>query len=397
VTSGEAQRVVESLRKGIPPDGFVRHFTVGRESEIRQLIKKFTEPKGGVLLLKANYGSGKTHILKFIREQALESSYAVSTVTLDAKGAVRFNRMDQILGAVCRNIQVPEVSDARGIRPFFDLVLKQINQRNGNGFFAELTNQWKWDYSQTLDSPAMFVALRAWATGNPNVMDIVEDWLLHPWNYTGQRKKLYSELVENLRKYFRDPRPDWQFYADQVFIFNTSAYAQCWAALRDLNSLAHASALKGLIILFDEFEDVITNLANIAHQEAALWNLFQFYSGKQFPGLTFYAVTPEFSEKCKAKLLQKGKWDFDFSRFASLPTFQMSPLDKVHITQLAQRIVKVYGMAYGWDAERAMTGEKINEIVHDTSNVPIQDRTRHAIVTVVKALDTLFEEYSDRC
>ena len=94
----EACRVIESLRKGIPPDGFVRHFTVGRDFEIRQLTRQFSDPKAGALLLKANYGSGKTHLLKFIREYALENSYAASTVTLDAKGAVRFNRMDQIFG-----------------------------------------------------------------------------------------------------------------------------------------------------------------------------------------------------------------------------------------------------------------------------------------------------------
>lgn len=388
----QARRVIESLRKGIPPDGFVRHFTVGRESEIRQLTKKFSEPNAGALLLKANYGSGKTHLLKFIREQALENSFAVSSVTLDAKGSVRFNRMDQMFGAICRNIEVPEVPDAKGVRPFFDLVERQINLRDEREFFAELSNQWKWDYSETLDSPAMFVALRAWISGNPEVINLVEDWLFQPWSYSVHRKKLYSELVAKLRRFFRDPRPEWKFYADEVFMFNTSGHAQSWAALRDLNALACASGLRGLIILFDEFEDVITNLANIGHQEAAFWNLFQFYSGKQFPGMTFYAVTPEFTEKCKARLLEKGKWDFDFSRFDSLPTFQMSPLETAHIIDLAQKIVLVHGMAYNWDAERAMRKENLSAMISEATTVPIQDRTRHAIITVVKALDALLPD-----
>ena len=238
----------------------------------------------------------------------------------------------------------------------------------------------------------MFVALRAWATGNPDAMNLVEDWLFQPSSYNGQAKKLYSELVERLRRFFRDPRPGFKFYYDQIFMFNTQGHAQSWAALRDLDALARASGLKGLVILFDEFEDVVTNFSNIAYEEAAFWNLFHFYSGKQFPGMTFYAVTPEFTDKCKARLLQKRKWDFDFSRFDSLPTFQMSPLEPTHIINLAEKIVPVHGLAYSWNAEGAVRKETLNAIIREATAVPIQDRTRHAIVTVVKALDALLPD-----
>jgi hypothetical protein len=255
----QAQRVIESLRIGIPPDGFVRHFTVGRKTEIDGLIQRLDGQAGGALLLKANYGSGKTHLLRFIREQALADNYAVSAVTLDA------------------------------IRPFFNHILKYISERKEETFWKEISNNWKWDFSEKLDSRALFVALRSWATGKDEVMDIVEDWLYQPWNYKVQRKKLYIQLVDNLRRFFRDPRPEWKFYADEVFMFHTQGYSQSWAALRELDTLARASGLKGMIILFDEFEDVITNLHNVAHQEAAFWNLFHFYIGKQFPGKTFFA------------------------------------------------------------------------------------------------------------
>ena len=39
MTPREALRAVEDLRKGIPPDGCVRHFTVGRKSEITELLE----------------------------------------------------------------------------------------------------------------------------------------------------------------------------------------------------------------------------------------------------------------------------------------------------------------------------------------------------------------------
>jgi BREX system ATP-binding protein BrxC/D len=392
VDSVQARRVIESLRKGIPPDGFVRHFTVGRESEIRRLTNQLSKPIAGALLLKANYGSGKTHLLKFIREHALENSFAVSSVTLDARGAVRFNRMDQIFGAICRNIEVPGTSDAKGIRPFFNLLGRQINERDGWEFWSELSNQSKWDYSETLESPAVFVGFRAWLTGEPDVMDLVEDWFFQSWQYRGQRKKLYHELVDKLRKFFRDPRPEYKFYADEIFMFHTQGHSQSWSALRDLHLLAQKGGLRGLIILFDEFEDVITNLGNVAHEEAAFWNLFQFYSGNWFPGMTFYAVTPEFVQKCIMRLTQKRKYDFDFSRLVGIPTFEMSPLETADLTELAQRIVSVHGKAYSWDAKRAINKGRMDQILLDATAVQIQDRTRYAIISVVKALDDSFHD-----
>jgi len=386
----QAQRIIETLRKGIPPDGFVRHFTVGRKTEIDRLAQYLKDPEGLALLLKANYGSGKTHLLRFIREEALAQNYAVSTVTLDANSAVRFNRMDQIFGAICRNIEVPCQLDCKGLRPLFELFVKCMNAGNSEEFWRELSNNFKWDFSEKLDSPALFVALRAWATGDTNAQSLVEDWLYHTWEYRGQRKKLYVELVKNLRSFFRDPRPDWKFYADGVFMFYTQGYAQSWAALRGLDNLCRAAGLKGLIILFDEFEDVITNLSNVAYQEAAFWNLFHFYSGKMFQGKTFYAVTPQFVEKCKAVLLHKGRCDFDFSRFDSLPMFEMSPLEEEHLIELARRIVPVHGTAYSWDAARAINS--VINVTREALQMQIQDRTRYGVIRIIKHLDDLFQD-----
>ena len=97
------------------------------------------------------------------------------------------------------------------------------------------------------------MALQAWATGGADAQEMVADWLQQPWNYKSQRKKLYYALVNDLRRSFRDPRAEWQFYADNVFAFDVQGYAQSWAALGDLNRLSQASGLSGVVLLFDEF------------------------------------------------------------------------------------------------------------------------------------------------
>jgi hypothetical protein len=369
---------------------------VGRQEEIRRLERHLDHRQPGALLLQANYGSGKTHLLRYIRETALDKGFAVSLIALDARSAVRFNRMDQILGAICRHVEVPQDKGGKGIRCFLNAVCEEAEAakgaRRGSDFWRGLTNDWQWDYSDRLDSPGMYVALRAWATGGPDVRDRIEDWLCQPWQYTSQRMLLYLALVANLRRSFRDPRGDWQFYQDGVFVFNVSDYSQSWAALRDLHRLSIESGMKGFIVLVDEFEDVINNLNRIDYQQKAFWNLFQFYSGRLFPGMSFFAVTPDFVEKCKQRLLLKGCWDYDYSRFERLPSFQMSPLEAKELKELALRIMETHGIAFNWEPDTIMKARELYAIVERAASVQVQDRARHTIREVVQSLDRLLEE-----
>ncbi len=388
---GQAERAIESLRMGIPPEELVRHFTVGRSSEIRDLTRRLESGKRGVLLLHANYGSGKTHLLSFIREAALDNNYAISSVAVDSRGGVRFNRMDQVLGAICRKIEVPG-SHERGIKALFDLCSEAISTQKSSRFWAELTTDGKWDESDVLNSPALFVAFRAWCTGDRAAHDLVEDWLSQPWVYRTQRKKLYQNLVERQRRYFRESRLEWKFYADEVLVLNTQNYRQCWASLGDLHTLAKNSGLKGLVLLFDEYEDVITNLNNVLHQEQAFWNLFQFYSGKDFPGMSFFAVTPEFSNKCKTILQNKDRYDFDYSKFDKLLTFKMSPLTRANLLMIAGLIRPVHDIAYDWISDDYLDETELDKLVSAAARVPIEDRTRQVIRLIVRHLDDLFEK-----
>ena len=173
--------------------------------------------------------------------------------------------------------------------------------------------------------------------------------------------------------------------------FRSQDYVQSWQALRDLHNLARGAGLKGLIILFDEFEDVLTNLGNIRYQGDAFTNMFEFFAGKQFKGMTFFAVTPEFVYKCKNRLMKRGSWDYDYSRFDRLATFEMSPLVFTELTDLARKIVGAHGLAYNWEPERIISRAQVDEIVAKAVALQIQDKTRRTIVAVVSALDHALE------
>lgn len=380
----EAFRIIESLRLGIPPDGAVRHFTIGREEEIEDLRMRVQAGRSGLLYVKANYGSGKTHLLRLLREYGLEQGYAVSLVSLDATASVRFNRMDQIVGAVMRGLQVPGSSDT-GVRGFFDIVCREIQGSRArgetDGFWHHLTNHWKWNESDACESITMFVALRAWATGLPAVQELVEDWLFQPWSYYGQRQRIYKELIGNLWRHFRDGH-SLSFYYPDAFKLNVQAYDQSWKFLRDLRRLSAEVRLKGVIILFDEFENMLIGLKRSDYKVDAFWNLLQFGRQKQFPGLSVFAITPAFFQTL----------DESNSELRKFPTFEMQPLEVSRLQELAVRIRDTHALAFGWDAKVGVGDVVLRAAVKKTAAVPVQDRNRLTIKQVVSILDDAFEE-----
>ncbi|QFS49608.1 BREX system ATP-binding domain-containing protein [Nostoc sphaeroides] len=396
--SVDARRLIESLRSGIPPEGHVRYFTVGRLSEITELTTRLQQGESGALLLKANYGSGKSHLLRFIRETALKEGFAVSTITLDAKSAVRFNRMDQILGAIWQGLEVPNQLGNKGVYPFFDWICQQArNSKISSGEeWQKITNKNYWNYSKIIESPAIFIAIRAWFSSRCD-KNLIQDWLYQKSTY--KTTYLYHELVNKVNASYRyefslNGNLNWTAYTSkpQIFSFSSQGYIQSWAALRDIKTLACAAGLRGLIILFDEFEDILSNIPNIGHQEIAFQNLFQFFIGKQFQGTSFFAVTPEFIDKCKFRLFSKNRWDSSYFQLDNLPTFEMTPLDLADLQELAKKVKDIHGIAYEWNTNSSFIESGIISVIQQTGNIAVQDRTRQTIRAVISFLDEQIEE-----
>jgi Cdc6-like AAA superfamily ATPase len=393
----EALRVIYAFRNGIPPENHVSSFTVGRQSEMEELTK-LIQGKGDSrgLLLQANSGSGKTHLLRFVRDTALEEGIAVGSVTLDSSAEVKLNRMDQILAAIFRDIQLPGLEE-RGIRPFFDTLAEQISDarytRDPENFWTRLTNDWTWDASDLLQSPALYIALRAWSCGGDEEKDLIEDWLSYPWNYYKNRTYLVRSLIEDLKAHFKDPRPRSILLnkKTEIFRFDLGKYLQCWDALHDLQTLSRAAGHKDFILLMDEVEDVIYNLNHLKWQQIAFRNLIRLFSADA-PVMSFFAVTPDFEEKCRELLIKRKKWSEEFAPLETLSRFRVSALHADALKELAMSIAETHGMAYEWEDKVKDTIPEIESIVERLALSPVADRTRQTVKAIVEHLDQANED-----
>ncbi|MEU4608699.1 BREX system ATP-binding domain-containing protein [Kribbella sp. NPDC023972] len=393
VSRAAADRIIESLRTGVPPVGHLRRFTVGRGSEIERLeetLRRPEEHRGDALLLQANYGAGKTHLLRLIRELALDAGFAVALVTVDSKSGVRFNRMDQVTAAVMRSFELDELS-GKGAWKLFDAfagIDPQGLEDDGRKQYERITAGGRWDFAEELSSPALFVALRAWLhTPSDTVRELIVDWLSYPWEYRAYRKKLYDQLVHRLLPRVRDPRPEATFYADDVFLVHVQGHVQAWAALGDLDLLVRVCGRRGLVLLFDEFEDVIQNLNNTTFEQNAFHNLFRLFSGERFAGMSYFAVTPDFAEKCRTRLYERFAYHFPVERFDHLARFEMAPIRRQDFLNLAKEIRRTHGQAYDWDAEGEFDNEQLKSEVVRLFSRSSADQIRQAVEGFVVALD----------
>lgn len=104
-----ATQVVESLRKGIPPQRGVDLYSVGNEKLIDG-IKKYhlsgIGDRGIIRFISGSWGAGKTHFFRLLREVAFQSDCLVSNVELDINSAA-LNKFEKVFYAIVSHVLTP--------------------------------------------------------------------------------------------------------------------------------------------------------------------------------------------------------------------------------------------------------------------------------------------------
>jgi len=118
------RQVVEAFKLGIVPP-FVKDFIFGRDKETEYVKKWLKQEEFNYLLLLGDYGSGKTHMLKYIKDIALEMNYAVAYCNLDPEEAPFYNPK-MVYRVIVSNFTFDE-----GRKGFRDFILK-ISEKNKN-------------------------------------------------------------------------------------------------------------------------------------------------------------------------------------------------------------------------------------------------------------------------
>ncbi|MEW6771046.1 MAG: BREX system ATP-binding domain-containing protein [Bacillota bacterium] len=338
----ESVRIIETLRSGVSSRHLSALFSYGRESLLEMVQRDLDglAARGGsrAVVLRGDYGEGKTHFLNTVFNLAQQRNFAVSFVVLSKE--TPFHRLDRVYPKVACETYLPGENEAgleallRDIRPDSKVAaeLLAFAQDELHPKIACVLG----NYFQAPESYHVHLLYR----------DLVGDWLPLP-----ELKSLHR---------FNFGRP--------VKIEKFTPRLHVWDYFRLLAHLIRVRGFAGWVILFDEFELVGT--LGIAARGEAYWNLGRFLFPGESAGLeATYTIFSTFSgfwsvrllaerrpdlEEVPARLLAKGEPRKAETVRRVLNTLLQEPvnlesLTTAEIRRMLEKVAELHARAYGWE------------------------------------------------
>lgn len=367
----EAVKIVEALRSGVSSRYLASIFSYGREAVLESIQRDLEAIAGGkesrAVILRGDYGEGKTHFLNIVFNQAQMQNFVVSFVVLSKE--TPFSRLDRVYPKVVSETYLPGETE-----PGLEALFRDI--RAGSTLAGELLG-----FAQDELHPKLAYVLK-------NYLEPVDSYQSHLLlsDFAGDWLPL-AQLKSMHRFNFGQPA--------KIKKFTPRLHA--WDYFRFLAHLIKVRGFAGWVILFDEFELVGT--LGIAARSEAYSNLGHFFFSGGAGGLeatyVFFGVfsgfwslrllaerRPDITE-VPAWLLAKGdprKAEMVKRTLNALLqnniTFEALP--NAEVRRILTAVQDAHALAYGWEPQADL--ERILEVTR-------YDRLRTKIRYALEYLD----------
>ncbi len=369
-----ARQIIECLRSGVSSRNLSAIFSYGREAALERVGRELERVRsdGGVipLVIKGNFGNGKTHFLNIIAHKAQELNFAVSFVPLSKE--TPFDKMDRLYRRAANGLYLPGCS-----QPGFVPLLEAL--RPGSDEADEMLN-----YAARNLHPKLETVLKNYLDGsgdnyNQHILagDLAGDFVpnaqlksIHRLNFGKALSLPPFKVKENTFDYFRF-----------------------------LSRLVRAAGYAGWAILFDEFEQLM--YLGITARSNAYLNAARFMS-PSFGLTATYAVFSASSNLWSELIWKQKNSDYDNvpqklaakERQHDIPTVRevfgsflkdnlfLDTLSTFDIRRMLQAVRDQHALAYGWQVP--------DDIDRATAELPADRPLRTVIRTMVEHLDLLY-------
>lgn len=288
-----AESIIEQLRRGLPPEYGVQHYSVGYDNFIegvrRHHLKKI-EHFGKIRFVNGSWGSGKTHFFSLLKEAAAEQNCLVANVQL-TKEESPLNKFERVFYTMIRRIITPAYHhgrDAIGEVNLFERVLQESLSYLASGEHKVLAEVTFGDYDaaqqklladSSIDIDFKTIVRLYWETylaTNEEEPVALQEKRARLLQWFGGEGKL-TDFRRN--------------YGVSKMVDKTNAKLM----LRSLASFVKLCGYRGLMILFDEAEQSYSVMRKSALKDAHNNLLTLINSVSEVPGLLLvYATTPDF-------------------------------------------------------------------------------------------------------
>jgi hypothetical protein len=303
ITQSIAAQIIESLRRGLPPQRGTQYYAVGQNKLING-VKNFhlsgIADKGIIRFVSGSWGSGKTHFFRLMRELAFDANCLVSNVELN-KDEAPLNKFEKVFYAILKNIISPIYFQEHGqpqAAPF-GIVLKEAMV-----FLA--TGRHSHDESAS-HHEVMVASEKLMACGG---MDIDFRKIVKAYWDTflpdSPDEALIDQRRDEILQWFSGEGTIGQWrknYGVNKVVSKDNAKLM----LQSLSEFIKLAGYQGLVILFDEAEMSYSVMRKSALKEAHNNLLHLINNVDQLNGLfLLYATTPDFYTDPKHGIVISG-------------------------------------------------------------------------------------------
>lgn len=362
----QAKRIIESLKKGIPPIHGVKYFSVGNEDFLRAIKEEYLtelEDSGTIRFISGSWGSGKTHFFSLMRELSFEEKCLVSNVQLSPNSAA-LNKFEQVFAEIIRNITTPNSyspNQNQEINSHRHLLNESLNYlANGNNSFKPaftheeyVAAKNKLMSDQTIDIDFRKMVLAYWSTFLPDSTAANQD----------QRR---AEILQ----WFTGEGKISQYRSFQVAKIINKSNAKIM--LQSLANFVKLTGYRGLVILFDEAEQSYSVMSKSALRDAQN-NLLTLINGiESLPGLfLIYATTPDFYSDPKHGIQNYGALAARIGKPENISPFARDIVWNLDATQVnlsdyqivASKIRGIYISAYPGDLDKLPSDTELKTFI----------------------------------
>lgn len=371
-----AVQIIESLRKGVPPQRGVERYSTGNEKLLDGIKREHLATVGDfgrIRFVSGSWGAGKTHFFRLLREAAFQNDCLISNVELNVNDAA-LNKFEKVFYAIIRKISTPScyAQDLPAEAAPFGTVLQEALAYLGTGkrelpqggevpHEAHVAACGKLMADRVMDIDFKKIVLKYWETFLPAAADpgIVEQ-------QRGEILQWFSGegTVGTFRKRFG------------VSKMVTKENAR--VMLQSLAQFVRLCGYNGLVILFDEAEQAYSLMRKSALRTAHD-NLRSLIDNVEaLPGLfLIYATTPDFYSDPKHGIVIYGALAGRIGKPENRPPRAREliwNLDAVQPTTqeyvaAAGKIRDIYLTGFPQDAQRLPSSAKLDKFVQELCKI----------------------------
>jgi hypothetical protein len=357
----EERRAIEALRAGVPNRAAVRLMGATSQAISQQFDAALRAAKAGLaqdrpiegasLIVKGSFGSGKTHLLTYLQEQALQQGFVVSRLAI-SKETPLFDTEKVFISAMRAAV---------------------LPRQNDDAMTAILVNLGP--------DTERFTRLEQWAADPSNGLSPLFPALLH----LIPRPVATPEVLDQIARFFAGGKlalgqvKQWLRADGAHRLFALTPVRPAELAVQRLRfapRLMQAAGYAGWCVLLDEAELVVRySLLQRGRSYAELARWLGLDHRVAVPGLAAVAaLTDDFAdsviigkhddEKAPSRLLAKG--DREGARLAELgvralkrrdPRLELAPPDRDALLDCLAKTRRLYQAAYNWHPPEGQVGD----------------------------------------